>query len=81
MCHPTTAAILLVSNLRTICFNALLHAGGELVCAGAVDTFEIFVWSLKTGRLLERLAGHEGPVCCLGFSPAAGKAKICAMGY
>ena len=24
-----------------------------MVCAGAMDTFEIFVWSMQTGRLLE----------------------------
>ena len=23
------------------------------MCAGALDTFEIFVWSMQTGRLLE----------------------------
>ena len=26
---------------------------GEVVCAGSVDTFEIFVWCMKTGRLIE----------------------------
>ena len=30
-----------------------LDASGELVCSGAQDTFEIFVWSMKTGRILE----------------------------
>lgn len=42
---------------------------GDIVCAGAQDTFEIFVWSMQTGRLLEVLAGHEGPVSSLSFSP------------
>lgn len=42
---------------------------GELVCAGAQDTFEIFVWNMKTGHLLEVLAGHEAPVSSLSFSP------------
>ena len=26
---------------------------GEVVCAGSLDTFEIFVWCMKTGRLIE----------------------------
>ena len=26
---------------------------GEIVCAGGLDTFEIYVWSMQTGRLLE----------------------------
>jgi periodic tryptophan protein 2 len=43
---------------------------GEVVAAGAADTFEVYVWSLKTGRLLDVLAGHEGPVAALGFSPS-----------
>ncbi len=32
---------------------------------------QIYVWSLKTGRLLDILAGHEGPVCCLAFNPVS----------
>ncbi|KAI9032276.1 quinon protein alcohol dehydrogenase-like superfamily [Hyaloraphidium curvatum] len=43
---------------------------GEIVCAGSADTFEIFVWSVQTGRLVEVLAGHEGPVWCLAFDPS-----------
>lgn len=30
---------------------------------------QIFVWSIKTGRLLDMLAAHEGPVVGLSFSP------------
>lgn len=43
---------------------------GEVICAGTLDSFEIFVWSMKTGRLLDILSGHEGPVHGLMFSPA-----------
>eukprot|EP00960_Hanusia_phi_P005682 164873-Hanusia_phi.AAC.1 len=46
-----------------------LDPSDEIVCAGTQDSFEIFVWSLKTGRLLEVLAGHEGPISCLSFNP------------
>mmetsp|Transcript_16767 Transcript_16767/g.32649 ORF Transcript_16767/g.32649 Transcript_16767/m.32649 type:complete len:904 (-) Transcript_16767:267-2978(-) len=42
---------------------------GEIVCAGAMDPAEIYVWSLQTGRLLDVLSGHEGPVSALAFSP------------
>lgn len=40
------------------------------------------MWSLRTGRLLDVLAGHEGPVCCLGFAPMAsgGGAGLLASG-
>jgi periodic tryptophan protein 2 len=42
---------------------------GEVVCAGAVDLFDIWVWSVQTGRLLDVLSGHEGPVSSLAFGP------------
>ncbi|CAL1597666.1 unnamed protein product [Knipowitschia caucasica] len=51
-------------------FSSLAVDGsGELVSAGAQDSFEIFLWSMQTGRLLEVLGGHEGPVSSLCFSP------------
>uniref|UniRef100_A0ABM0M5X9 Periodic tryptophan protein 2 homolog n=1 Tax=Saccoglossus kowalevskii TaxID=10224 RepID=A0ABM0M5X9_SACKO len=46
-----------------------LDSSSEFVCAGSMDTFEIFVWSMQTGRLLEVLAGHQGPVVSVRFSP------------
>lgn len=42
----------------------------QVVCAGALDTFQIYVWAVKTGRLLEVLAAHEAPVAAMAFSPA-----------
>lgn len=42
---------------------------GEVVAAGSTDSFEIFLWSVQTGKLLDVLAGHEGPVSSLAFSP------------
>lgn len=43
---------------------------GEVICAGSLDSFQIFVWSMKTGKLLDELSGHEGPVHGLKFSPS-----------
>jgi periodic tryptophan protein 2 len=45
---------------------------GEVVCAGSIDSFEIHIWSVQTGQLLDRLAGHEGPVSSLAFAPNGG---------
>lgn len=42
---------------------------GELVAAGAQDVFDIHLWSLKFGKILEVLSGHEAPVASLDFSP------------
>jgi len=40
----------------------------DVVCAGAMEPGLIFVWSLRTGALLDKLAGHEGPVASIAFS-------------
>lgn len=45
---------------------------GEVVAAGSVDSSDIHIWSVQTGQLLDRLAGHEGPVCSLAFAPNGG---------
>ena len=39
---------------RPVQFSSLaVDSSGEIVAAGAVDNFEIYVWSMQTGRLLE----------------------------
>jgi WD40 repeat protein len=43
--------------------SAAVH-GPKLVTAG-----EVKVWDATTGRLLHTLAGHDGQVCSLAFSP------------
>lgn len=43
---------------------------GEVVAAGSTDSFEVFLWSVQTGKLLDILAGHTGPISSLAFSPS-----------
>ncbi|KAI0322860.1 WD repeat protein [Amylostereum chailletii] len=51
-------------------FSSLaVDPSGEVVAAGSTDSFEVFLWSVQTGKLLDVLAGHEGPVNALSFSP------------
>lgn len=39
---------------RPVQFSCLtVDPSGEIVCAGGLDVFEIFVWSMQTGRLLD----------------------------
>lgn len=39
---------------QAVQFSCLsVDSSGEVVCAGSLDTFEIFVWCMKTGRLIE----------------------------
>ena len=40
-----------------------------MVCAGSLDSFEIYMWSVQTGKLLDILSGHTAPVSGLAFSP------------
>ncbi|XP_058829710.1 periodic tryptophan protein 2 homolog [Topomyia yanbarensis] len=51
--------------------SVAVDQSGELVAAGGQDVFEVYLWSMKLGRLLEVLSGHEGPVVTLAFSPVA----------
>ncbi|POS82891.1 periodic tryptophan protein-like protein 2, partial [Erysiphe pulchra] len=66
-------------NFRTftaanrLSFSCLaVDPSGEVVCAGSIDSFDIHVWSVQNGQLLDRLSGHEGPVSCLSFAPNGG---------
>jgi len=43
---------------------------GEMVVAGSLDPYEIYVWSLRTARLLDILSGHTGPISGVVFNPA-----------
>nr|ASF90255.1 hypothetical protein SPAR04681 [Bartheletia paradoxa] len=55
-------------------FSSLaVDPSGEVVCAGSLDTFEIFMWSVQTGKLLEVLTGHTGPISGLAFSPTGNR--------
>lgn len=45
---------------------------GEVICAASLDSFDIHIWSVQTGQLLDRLAGHEGPIASLAFAPSGG---------
>ncbi|TNJ26343.1 WD40 repeat protein [Giardia muris] len=43
---------------------------GDIIAAGCDDgSFEIFIFQLRTSRLLEVLHGHSGPITSLAFSP------------
>ena len=46
---------------------AAVDQSGEVIVGGSQDTFEIYVWSVQTGQLLNSLTGHEGPISCLTF--------------
>ena len=45
---------------------------GEIVAAGSADPFHIYIWNLQTGKLLDIMTGHEGPICDLTFQSSGG---------
>ena len=54
-------------------FNSLaVDSSGDLIVAGALDPFNLYVWSLRTGQLVDILNGHTGPISSLCFSPSGG---------
>ncbi|KAL8921560.1 MAG: hypothetical protein Q9172_003959 [Xanthocarpia lactea] len=66
-------------NFRTfsaptrLSFSSLaVDPSGDVVCAGSLGSFDIHIWSVQTGQLLDQLAGHEGPVSSLAFAPSGG---------
>lgn len=50
--------------------SVAVDPSGEVVCAGSLDSFDIHIWSVQTGQLLDQLSGHEGPVSSLAFAPS-----------
>lgn len=52
-------------------FSALaVDPSGEVVAAGSTDSFQVFLWSVQTGKLLDILTGHEAPISSLAFCPS-----------
>ena len=41
---------------------------GEIISAGSLETYTIYIWSLKTGDLIDTLTGHSSPISTLKFS-------------
>lgn len=46
-----------------------IDPSSEVVCAASHDSFDIYLWSVQTGALLDELSGHEGPISSLEFTP------------
>ncbi|KAJ0179133.1 hypothetical protein K1T71_004845 [Dendrolimus kikuchii] len=75
-------------NFRTLTSPSLvqfscvaLDASSELCAAGGQDVFEIFIWSIKFGKLLDVLGGHEAPVSCVSFSPTLASSRLASASW
>jgi len=54
-------------NVQLNCL-AVDHVG-DIVCAGSIDPYIVYCWSIQTGNLVDKVVGHEGPISHLQFSP------------
>ncbi|VVC86957.1 unnamed protein product [Leptidea sinapis] len=75
-------------NFKTLTSPSLVQfscvavdASSELCAAGGHDVFEIFLWSIKFGKLLEVLGGHEAPVVSLSFSPNLSSTRLASASW
>jgi len=55
-----------------------VDSSGEVACAGALEPFEVYVWAVQTGQLLEVLTGHTGPISGLAFNPQKTTVASCS---
>lgn len=42
---------------------------GEIITAGTMDPFHVYMWNIQTAKLLDIYTGHTGPISKLQFMP------------
>jgi len=65
------------TRVQFICLA--IDTSGEIVAAGTAETFDIYLWNLQTGKVLDVLSGHAGPVSSLHFNPRNG--QLCSTSW
>ncbi|CAI6347363.1 unnamed protein product [Macrosiphum euphorbiae] len=67
---------------RPVQFSCVsIDSTGEFIAAGGQDVFEAYLWSMKIGKLLEVLSGHEGPIVSLEFSPIISSTTLITVSW
>jgi periodic tryptophan protein 2 len=68
------------SSPRPVQFSCVsLDPSVEVVCAATRDSYEVYIWSVQRGVLLEVLGGHEAPISSLQFNPQ--KSQLISCGW
>ncbi|CAK9825038.1 Periodic tryptophan protein 2 homolog [Anthophora retusa] len=71
-----------LTSPRPVQFSCVaLDSSDEFLAAGGQDFFEIYLWSVKLGTLLEILSGHEGPVASLAFNPSLSSTELASVSW
>lgn len=53
-------------NTQLLCVGC--DPNGEIVAAGGFDPYDVYLFDLKTGNMVEIISGHAGPLSFLEFS-------------
>ncbi|XP_068986083.1 periodic tryptophan protein 2 homolog [Bombus flavifrons] len=71
-----------LTSPRPVQFSCIaLDSSDEFLAAGGQDFFEIYLWSVKLGKLLEILSGHEGPIASLAFNPSVTSTELVSVSW
>ncbi|XP_003396174.1 periodic tryptophan protein 2 homolog [Bombus terrestris] len=71
-----------LTSPRPVQFSCVaLDSSDEFLVAGGQDFFEIYLWSVKLGKLLEILSGHEGPIASLAFNPNVTSTELVSVSW
>ncbi|XP_043502208.1 periodic tryptophan protein 2 homolog [Polistes fuscatus] len=71
-----------LTSFKPIQFSCVtLDSSDEFVAAGGQDFFFVYLWSIKTGSLLEVLGGHTGPVVSLAFNPSLASSELVSVSW
>ncbi|KAK1121674.1 hypothetical protein K0M31_009985 [Melipona bicolor] len=71
-----------LTSPRPVQFSCVaLDSSDEFLAAGGQDIFEIYLWTVKLGTLLEILSGHEGPVASLAFNPSVTSTELVSVSW
>ncbi|XP_074096167.1 periodic tryptophan protein 2 homolog [Cotesia typhae] len=71
-----------LTSPRPVQFSCLaLDSSNEFIAAGGQDYFDIYLWSMKLGTLLEVLSGHTGPVSSLAFTSSPGSSSMASVSW
>ncbi|XP_076749162.1 periodic tryptophan protein 2 homolog [Xylocopa sonorina] len=71
-----------LTSPRPVQFSCVaLDSSDEFLTAGGQDFFDIYLWSVKLGKLLEILSGHEGPVVSVAFNPSSASTELASVSW
>jgi len=56
------------TSVQFMCVAA--DEAGEVIAAGGMDPFNVYIWALATGQCTDVLAGHSSPISGLAFNAA-----------